>query len=69
MMNSILFRNLLFVITGVLLLSLSCSQNIPDKKASNTSAKNLKVKNTVPSCCSKKPTRFSMFQKPKQTLK
>ncbi len=54
-----LFKNTIIALMPVVLLATSCSDSISEKQASNAPEKVFKVKNSVPSCCSKIPSRFS----------
>lgn len=52
-----LIKNKLLVLV-VLLITVSCSEDVPERRVNLIQAKEVKYKNTVPSCCSKKPSRF-----------
>ncbi|HQT23970.1 MAG: hypothetical protein B7X86_10300 [Sphingobacteriales bacterium 17-39-43] len=67
MLSSILSRKIIIVLMPVILLTISCSDPIPERQANNAPAKVSKVKNEVPACCSKKPSRF--YPEPKQAMK
>jgi hypothetical protein len=57
------------LVLAVLLITVSCSENVPERKVNLIEAKELKFKNTVPSCCSKKPARFSGKKVSNETLR
>jgi hypothetical protein len=63
-----LLKNIVGVL-AVMLITVSCSENVPERKVNLIQVKEVKLKNTVPSCCSKKPSRFSGKKVSKETLR
>ena len=47
----------------VFFLAFSCSEAVPEIKVDLVQAQKVKSKNIVPSCCSKKPSRFLAKEK------
>lgn len=54
---------------AVMLITVSCSEDVPEQRVNLIKAKEVKFKNVVPSCCSKKPPRFLAKKVPKETLR
>lgn len=63
-----LLKNMIGVL-AVLLITVSCSEDVPERRVNLIQAKEVKFKNTVPSCCSKKPPRFLSKKVTKETLR
>jgi hypothetical protein len=63
-----LLKNMIGVL-AVMLITVSCSEEVPERRVNLFQAKEVKYKNTVPSCCSKKPSRFSGKKVSKETLR
>lgn len=63
-----LLKNMIGVL-AVLLVTVSCSEDVPERRVNLVQAKEVKFKNTVPSCCSKKPSRFLAKKVTKETLR
>ena len=45
-------------ILAVVFITVSCSEDVPERRDNPFQAKEVIFKNNVPSCCSKKPSRF-----------
>ena len=54
---------------AALFLIMSCSEGVPELKVNPVQAQKVNVKNTVPSCCAKKPSRFAIKNLSKETLR
>jgi len=63
-----LLKNMIWVL-AIMLITVSCSENVPERKVNLIQVKEVKLKNTVPSCCSKKPSRFSSKKVSNETLR
>jgi hypothetical protein len=63
-----LLKNVIGVL-AVMLITISCSEDVPERRVNLVQAKEVKFKNTVPNCCSKKPSRFLAKKVPKETLR
>ena len=53
----------------VILITVSCSEDVPERKVNLIQVKEVKFNNTVSGCCAKKPSRFSGKKVSKETLR
>ncbi|MDP3469046.1 MAG: hypothetical protein Q8S11_11970 [Daejeonella sp.] len=69
MMSNILFRKRVIMLIPLIFLSFSCTDYSLENQTGKTPEKVLKVRTTLPACCSNKPSRFPAKPGLKQALR